>query len=111
MTRTKRSKNTKLCASQSGRSSPPPEGLREFEGSALNRGTAKKRYSLSFWANNVTDSKRSKPSTIISGQFAEIRAWTKLSSALFICAGSELPAWYLPNSGAFSAGVALSTAI
>ncbi|EGC03396.1 hypothetical protein CUS_6627 [Ruminococcus albus 8] len=37
MPQTKLCKNTNRCVSQSGRSSPPPEGLREFEGSALNR--------------------------------------------------------------------------
>ncbi|EGC03973.1 hypothetical protein CUS_4954 [Ruminococcus albus 8] len=41
MTQTKWGKNIKLCARKSGRSSPPPEGLREFEGRALNRGSRK----------------------------------------------------------------------
>ena len=58
---TKPSKNTKLCASQSARSSLAPAGLREFEGRALNRGSSPNATNKTSWANKENDGKRTFP--------------------------------------------------
>ncbi|MBE6874887.1 MAG: hypothetical protein E7493_13440 [Ruminococcus albus] len=50
---TKQSKNAKLSANQSARSSLAPAGLREFEGRALNRGSSPQAAQRISWANKA----------------------------------------------------------
>ena len=106
---TKLSKNTKLCANQSGRSSPPPEGLRGVWGAApLNRGSRPKSDTQNCLGEQSTNGKRAKPSTKERAIRRKFDGYTKSRHTQFFWSVTNCPRYSSRTAIASSAVVAQS---